>query len=271
MKEHTIPAYWYLSNNFGDSVTHYLIEKISGKVPVWNEPLSDAEKVVVTGSILNNEIKNASIWGAGIAFSNDTIPFRKNYLAVRGRLTHQKVIESLEKWGLVGAEIAIGDPVMLLPRYYNPKVNKIYPLGIIPHYAEAYELYRNINQSPDELLKLGVKIIDINLPVERFVDELKSCENILSSTLHGIIAADAYGIPSARFAYTNKIGGDGFKYDDWFSNFNDRSSFITLPENEPINLMDILSSIPRKDLFFKWIDKINIDIDYLYEKCPFKP
>jgi len=68
MKEgEVIYASWCLSDNFGDKLTPYLVEKISGKKCIWSPPDSDILKYVVTGSILNWEIKNAIAWGAGIA------------------------------------------------------------------------------------------------------------------------------------------------------------------------------------------------------------
>ena len=62
---------------------------------------------------------------------------------------------------------------------------------------------------------LGFQIIDVCSGTEKFVDEILECENIISSSLHGLIAADAYGIPNARVNVSNKLIGGDFKFKDY--------------------------------------------------------
>ena len=58
-------------------------------------------------------------------------------------------------------------------------------------------------------------MIDPRLPIEQFVDELVSCEMIFSSSLHGLIIADAYNIPNRRVIFGNKLIGGDFKFNDY--------------------------------------------------------
>src|SRR3990172_4808712 len=111
-----IYANWCLSDNFGDKLTPYLIEKISGKKCVWSHPETDIIKYLVTGSILNWDIKFAVVWGCGVANKSDTV-IMGDIRAVRGELS--KYIALLSN---PDTNVAIGDPALLLPRIYQPSL-----------------------------------------------------------------------------------------------------------------------------------------------------
>ncbi len=257
-----IPAFWYSSNNFGDNLTHYLIKKISGKTPVLVDPKDPCLKVMVTGSILNNDVTNAVVWGCGLAFRNDDIPAKTAILAVRGKLTGALLMEKGIEFNQV-----YGDPCLLLPRMYNPEVPKIWKLGILPHYVDTKTIYDKLNMTDMELASYGIKILDINDSVEGVVQQIKSCHKILSSTLHGIIASHAYGVPCEWTKFTDLIGGDDFKYLDYFSSINlDKSGFIDLRGD---NLKkETLWALAAHNGFTAPI--LDIDLNKLLNSCPFR-
>jgi pyruvyltransferase len=197
------------------------------------------------------------IWGTGfISKSSKLSIIPKDIQAVRGPLTREKFLRE----GIKCPEI-YGDPALLMPRYYFPKVKKQYKYGIIAHYVDVnnpwVQKYKNI---PD------VKIIDIThkdeteLYSHRFINELLSCDIIFSSSLHGLIAADAYDIPSHWIELSDKVIGNGFKFHDYFMSVN-------RPIVEPFrpNEHTKISNLPLYDY------KINIDLKKLYDSCPFKP
>jgi pyruvyltransferase len=62
-------------------------------------------------------------------------------------------------------------------------------IGIIPHYLDL--AYFKVNYSKE------YKIIDLTTnDVEGIITEICSCKKILSTSLHGIIVAQAYNIPA---------------------------------------------------------------------------
>lgn len=275
-----VNVFWYLSNNFGDAVTHYIVKNFCKKNPIWVEAENESEKYMLTGSILNVESPNAIVWGAGIAWKDDIIP--NHYIrAVRGNLTLKRLKEYrefqssrydeegnlLEFMTFDTRNIELGDPVLALPYIFKPKVEKKYKVGIVPHYIDAYYFYQNLNCLKQELDDNGIKIIDINSPVEDFVKCLNSCETIISSSLHGIICADAYGVPSVHARFTNKIGGDGFKYADWFSNFIDREHKIYDFENKKIELSEIINVYNEIEKL-NWLNISIINVDKFLKSCP---
>lgn len=125
-------------------------------------------------------------------------------LAVRGRLTNEKIIND----GYKGCNV-FGDPALLLPLIVKPSSEKKYNLAIIPHWRE-YDYFQS---------KYGgqYKVLDIRTTdVEYFVKELTLCKYVLSSSLHGIILSHAYNIPALWIKH-GYIDTDGFKFYDYFS------------------------------------------------------
>ena len=149
-----------------------------------------------------------------------------------------------------------GDPALLYPRYYNPTIEKTYKWGIIPHYVDQKHPWLNRFRNMK-----NVKIINILDPINKVVDEIKSCEMIISSSLHGVIAGDAYGVPSKWIILSDKVKGDGFKFRDYFASVK-RTDIDPILCTPNIRLIDIEK---------QFVDyKIDIDLDLLYDACPFK-
>ena len=65
----------------------------------------------------------------------------------------------------------------------------------------------------------NAKIIDIQQQPLEFLQEIAECRAIISSALHGIIAADSLGIPNIRMICGDKIIGGDWKYNDYYSVF----------------------------------------------------
>ena len=114
-------------------------------------------------------------------------------------------------------------------------------------------------------------IIDIRTSnIEFFIDEIVSSKYILSTSLHGLIIAHAYGIP-ALWIKKGHIGSSEFKFHDYFSSVN-----IPLYEGFT-NIEEILSNDENiEHLFQQNINKSQInaplcDIQQtLLKAAPFK-
>ena len=150
-----------------------------------------------------------------------------------------------------------GDPALLYPMIYNPKVEKKYKWGIIPHYIE-FESARD-REVLKNLENQGVRIIDICSGEQEFINELLEVENVISSSLHGLIMADAYGIPNARVNISNKLIGGHFKFKDYYMSVG-RETDYGLQLTKDTKLEDI------EKLHFN--TNINIDLDKLVSSAP---
>ena len=249
-------ARWYKHTpNWGDALNEVIIEKISGKEVHWinTNDGNTKEKYIVLGSILQWADEHTILWGPGFIGDDRRLSKKpKKICAVRGPLTREIIL----KQGFECPEV-YGDPALLYPRLYNPiGIKKTHKIGIIPHYIDADHPWIARMKNRD-----GVLIINILDPIDKVVNDILSCEKIISSSLHGIIAGDAYGIPSMWIKLSDKVIGKGFKFRDYFMSVgrNDRNS---IGVSDKTKLEDIVSQ------FYDY--KIEIDLDKLWEACPFK-
>jgi hypothetical protein len=108
-------------------------------------------------------------------------------------------------------EAPMGDPALLLDRV-TPSTAKARRWGVIVHPEDGdYAMVRTmLNETPNSMA--------INLGTEDVIGtarEIASCDFIMSSSLHGLIAADALGVPSV-WMHLRDIGGH-WKFYDYFA------------------------------------------------------
>ena len=112
-----------------------------------------------------------------------------HFIAVRGNLTKNRINKIYKnKFN----NILCGDPGLLINKVFPKKEFKKYHYGLIPHFVD-----KNLNIVKE--LSLSLKnsvIIDITSKPNEVVKKIKNCDFILSSCLHGLVAADSFKIPS---------------------------------------------------------------------------
>lgn len=208
-----IPLY-YCSDicNFGDELSPYLINKITGQEVV---PAKSGERLYAVGSILSYESVRAPcvVWGSGTLCHNDlsvvqtvrlfplsrSVPtimkrlvsaegIKADVRAVRGPLTRKDFIN-----GGGDCPEVYGDPAIVMPRFYQPVCETRYETGMILHHTQETEEVRELAQA------CGIHLISIkrsgSQQLEAFIDEICSCRKVFSTSLHGIILAQAYDVP----------------------------------------------------------------------------
>lgn len=218
-KDEIILGYWSNSdntkNNWGDALNPWLVKKISGKKLIHRKNVLNLRKNPVycnIGSTLDHlNYNNSVIWGAG--FKNPKSKLRinpKEIHLVRGPLTRKLIINSG-----YDCPTNYGDPGLLVSNYYNPKILKKYSIGIIPHYVDYnLDLLEGLKKDKE------VNIINIKSGIKNVINEALKCEIIASSSLHGLILATSYGIPSTWIKLSNKVFGGDFKFKDYYYSLN---------------------------------------------------
>ena len=243
-------------DNFGDILSPIIANHFGSKEVIRISKLKSRRFVhyYMIGSILQRCNRNSIIWGSGLISSDSICEEKpKKVLAVRGPLTRDILI----KQGIDCPKI-YGDPALLLPEIY-PATKRIikYKLGIIPHFRDKNNawLKSHFSQNPD------IKIIDIqNKNPLKVVDDMLMCEKLISSSLHGIIVADAYNIPVVWVEFSDLVEGAGFKFADYFASVG-RSVYPAFQFGEFKSLNDILNIFEAYE--------IHIDVDDLKNSFPY--
>lgn len=216
-----LPLYYCDTPNWGDALSPVLCAKLSGK-PVKKMLWKHQKRFLAIGSILENADARAQVWGSGFIWPDGKLDEAPGAVhAVRGPQTRAK----LRAMGIDCPEV-YGDPALLFPYFYNPVVEKKYEVGVIPHFSDKdTEWIKNLPRDP------SVRIIDVESGIEEFVREVKSCELILSSSLHGIICADAYVVPNMWVKFSNILYGGNFKFRDYYESVGRESPEPVIPDN----------------------------------------
>ena len=249
--------------NWGDYINLRFAELLSGKTIIPSRYHSFAPKVAMIGSILPWAMdKDTIVWGSGCLDSHDPLwqifEKPKEVRAVRGPLTRKVLLQH----GIDCPDV-YGDPVLLFPRVYQPQILKTNKIGVIPHVSSISHLDELL---PHQMLEDDdIEIINpkVYTTWHEFIDQIVSCKLVLSSSLHGVIVADAYNVPNVWVSFHVDEHPDGnFKFKDYYSSVGKDN--IT----EPIDINTIeWSQINRYIASWK---EPKIDLDKLYDVCPIK-
>lgn len=253
--------------NWGDDINYYFLREIVVRPLVLLNRTSLAVRLklrnyLVIGSTIDMLCcARTEVWGAGIIDGNKPLKVKpRKVYAVRGPLTRKKLLaEEVE------CPEIYGDPALLTPLYYRPNKQKRYKYGIISHVS---------NQATVANLRMNGKCISecadvliINLGQyihwHDIIDQVCECESILSSSLHGLIIAEAYRVPNVWIEFGKPLIGGHFKFHDFFMSIHcDREKPVTIHGVE-IPIYAINNEIAR------W-KQGSIDLQPLLKACPFK-
>jgi pyruvyltransferase len=184
--------WWHSSSNvnFGDDLSRVIVEKISGRHVKPANLDSDQQTILfAVGSILHYARNDDIIWGSGFR-ENPLLENRFTQLdirAVRGPRTRSFLLQM----GINCPEI-YGDPAILMaylfPEFKNS--NRVKDYIIIPNIGEidCFKNYKNL--------------VLPTLPWEEVVKNMTESKLVISSSLHGIIVAESYGIPTRLLKMT---------------------------------------------------------------------
>ena len=214
--------------NLGDTLGRVIVEWLLGQKGLFVDQWIPQKKHLfavgsnIFGSSIKGNYQDATIWGSGVlkepsrkeAFAQFLSRRILDIRAVRGPLTRDVLL----RFGHKCPEV-YGDPAILMPLLYHPKVEKRYKYIIIPQFVhecrfrEAHPKERMVSMNTNDY--------------QSVIDEIVASEVVYTSSLHGIILAESYGIPAVFFRDLGKR--IDFKYLDYYYS-TDRMN-ITIAES----------------------------------------
>jgi pyruvyltransferase len=255
--------------NFGDLISPVIVDALLDDSV---ERVSEAEqKLSAVGSVITSLADGTQVWGSGV-MTKEMPSDKLKFHAVRGPKTRKFLLECGYSEDQV-PEI-YGDPALLFPEVYTPKV---LPWTrdmwvVIPHHScfllsHRRNFWGNLTpQDFEDWEMFGYRVIFPNEPWQDVVDAIANAKGVISESLHGLILADAYGVPNVWWKENGDEGLAGhtgnFKFEDYFESVGQiNRKFVThFEEVTEDNWQDLMSVETETSL---------VDIEVLREAFPF--
>lgn len=203
--------------NLGDVLAMPIINFMLDKKGIKADKVVKGRKHLFTvGSGGLRSFQNTTIWGTGIMYDGLKGYWFEKYWyanhrhldirAVRGPLTREVFL----RLGHQCPEV-YGDPGILMPLIYQPDYSAVKRGGrdyaIIPQYTTENEVRKYFTD--DMIISMNTN------DYKSVIDKIVSCKKVYSSSLHGIILAEAYGVPAVFFRGISAVVD--FKYKDYYA------------------------------------------------------
>lgn len=207
-----VESFYARVHNFGDLFSSDLINFLGYKLLYVDD--YKKSKMSLTGSILQMYHQDFSGYVMGSGFIDERFDRSNNnwqIKIIRGPL-------SKSQCGFTD-DCVFGDPGILASVIFPKNAQKKYTLGILPHCVD-YEYVKHLN------FKETVKIISARQSASLVAQEMQECEYIASSSLHGLIFADAFSIPNIHLRFGDKLIGGNHKFQDYYLGMESKHELI---------------------------------------------
>lgn len=199
-----------LGDYFGVIVVNWMLQR---KGLSLDDYVEKKKHLLTVGSGAVKSYQNMTIWGSGVErelpqrvrrFFQKSWHRKLDIRAVRGPMSRAYLM----KLGHKCPEV-YGDPAILMPMIYSKLAIRggKYDISIVPQLVTEQGIREKY---PD------AHIISMNTnDYKSVIDQIVQSKLIISSSLHGVILADAYGVPSIWY---RGLGKDiDFKYKDYYA------------------------------------------------------
>jgi len=199
--------------NFGDVASMDIVQRITQRRV--RAPKAKERKLLCVGSVLHTARNGDIVWGAGAKGGKTELAPGVRDLsvhAVRGPLT----LDVLRRHKIDLSKVKeLFDPGCLIPKLYAKEIREL--AGQISPFSRGYRIVPHYN---DDLImrrkyfKHLNHFVSVDATPAEFIANIFGAERVISSSLHGIIFAEALGIPACWLAPVS--GEDDLKYYDYY-------------------------------------------------------
>jgi pyruvyltransferase len=218
-------VYWRPAqgDNFGDFLSHVVTTKVLADAGHFiGEGTSQPQRLLAIGSILHLARDGDHIWGSGVngKIGEDRYRFNRLHVhAVRGPRTR----EFLMKRGIPVPEI-YGDPALLVPKLLPGRFR---PSGDLP-----FVVVPNLHDLA--LVRSFPNVVSPMLPWNLCVEQILRGQLVIASSLHGLITAEAFGLPARLLRLSERE--NLFKFEDYILGTGRPSIEFATSINEAIEM-----------------------------------
>lgn len=190
-----------IRHNVGDRLAFELVHRIiEGRGLSLDHYAGGSRRLLSIGSVLHFATDDDVVWGTGVnrKMENSMLSAKRlDVRAVRGPLT----AATLKDIGIAVPEV-YGDPGILVSIVFPLKRDPQHDYLVVPHFREGW--WRHMSHP---------KLSPAQAPTV-FLKKLVKARRVISSSLHGIVLAESYGIPAIWLENTS--GEHTFKYHDYY-------------------------------------------------------
>ena len=233
--------------NIGDEISPLTLNHTTGR-NIVHASLENCDGIAIGSVFLPRKAakrKRATplfIWGSGTL-----VPQPADYdslsviiAALRGPHTRGQIANC--------PDVPFGDPGLFVRVMWPAGERVPGRIGVVPHHSL-------LKHAKTRGLRAGIgdtALLDMTSPdIAGTLRQLSECSMIISSSLHGLIFADAYGIPSL---FWNELGADNeWKYRDYFDGVG-RPDFIGLTA---VQILDVIKAGGPASLPFSVLPEAN--------------
>ncbi|MEY8841996.1 polysaccharide pyruvyl transferase family protein [Cribrihabitans sp. XS_ASV171] len=200
--------WWKGVPNFGDALSALVVGTVSGREVTHAGPMGcDMLAIGSLIQVMRRKFKEPPanghrpiIWGAGLLH-----PVARDFLShvdvalLRGPVTA----------ALLGIETRrFGDPGLLADRIVGPVPERRDRIALVPHHSMMGDPALRLLAAEEP----AIDLIDPGADTAETCRRIASARHVVSASLHGLIVADAFGIPSTWLA---PAGQSHLKYHDY--------------------------------------------------------
>jgi pyruvyltransferase len=211
IEEPRVTAYsWQVISNFGDMLTPFMLRHFCDVRPTWARP--EWAEVVLSGSVIDHlpDGYGGIVLGTGQLHEETRRDLRNaTVLGLRGPLTAERTQTANKDYVLGDIGLLSAEMVAVEPGRWR--------IGVVPHHADPDLYEREWDRSVKAKYDRPILIDPTHHPRE-VIEKIGSCERIVTSSLHGAVVSDAFGIPR-RMEMSPHMDdpweGGAFKYLDY--------------------------------------------------------
>ncbi|MBE5958147.1 MAG: polysaccharide pyruvyl transferase family protein [Lachnospiraceae bacterium] len=222
--------YWNRTENIGDSISPLICNWLLNKKNLTLDSKTKSTKhLLAVGSILvtGRHYFDATVWGSGILYLNHirSLSLQKYFRKLDVRVVRGPISAKILSFCGYKCPEIYGDPGVLMPLIYPKTANRNSDTISVIRHLKSVHL-----KTPDSLNFIDTRTSDY----KAFIDQICESKMVISSSLHGIILAESYGVPAIFLQ--EEMEDSLLKFYDWYYSTNRHNVKIAYSIEEALDI-----------------------------------